>query len=62
MANFEDYLECIECQLGLRLLDFQKEFLRLLCENEHLYYIPSRHFGRTHLMRAIESLEELLKE
>ena len=62
MSNFEDCLEYIECQLNLRLLDYQREVLRMVYENKCLYYIPSRHFGRTHLMRAAKLLEELLKE
>ena len=62
MKTFEDYLAFIENQLGIYLLSWQKEALRIAYENKPYYYIsPGRFCGRTVFKKATKLLEEIKK-
>lgn len=63
MKAFEDCLAFIEDQLGVYLLDWQKESLRMIYENKSYYFISGgRCCGRTIFKKAAELLEEMKKE
>lgn len=62
MKTFEDCLAFIEDQLGLQLLDFQKDFLKKLYENENYITIYGRHSGKMILRYAIMLMEIYKKE
>ena len=60
--TFEDYLYFIENELGISMLYWQKECLRMIYENKP-YDIPGgRGCGRTVFKKAAKLLEELKKE
>jgi hypothetical protein len=59
MKTFEGYLAYIEDELGITLLDWQKEFLQAVYECRPLYYYPSRGMGRDTVMRALKILETI---
>lgn len=67
MKTFEGCLAYIEDELGVTLLDWQKEVLQAVYERRPAYYFPSRGCGRDTVMHALKILEaieagELLSE
>lgn len=62
MRTFEYCLAFIEDELGVKLFDCQKEFLRQMYEHKPHYYQPSKGIGITMLDRAVILLAELKKE
>lgn len=62
MKTFEDCLAFIENQLGVHLLLWQKEALRLIYENKRFYLIPNTRGGKTTFVKAAQLLEEIKKE
>lgn len=61
-TTFEDCRDFIENQLGLQLLDCQKEMLQKLYKNEHYYFLPGRAYGIATFLKAAELLEGMKKE
>lgn len=59
MKTFEGCLAYIEDELGITLLDWQKEFLQAVYECRPLYYYPSRGMGRGTVMHALKILEAI---
>lgn len=57
MQTFENCLALIENELGVRLLDSQKDFLKNLYENENYTIIYARCSGKTILRYAIMLME-----
>lgn len=57
MKTFEDCLAFIENQLGVQLLDFQKDVLKKLYDNENYVIIYARHSGKMILRYAITLME-----
>ena len=55
---FEAYLTLIESTLEVRLFDWQKEILRAIYDDKHLYWYPGRISGVTQFYRAVEILYE----
>lgn len=63
MKTCEDCLDFIENQLGIHLLTWQKEALRMIYENNPCEYrLPGRGCGRTVFKKATKLLEEMKKE
>lgn len=60
--TFEQCLTYIETELGFPLLDWHKEYLKLLYQYPNLYIMPARCNGRTVAMKATKLLNEFLKE
>ena len=60
--TFEQCLDYIETELGFPLLDWHKEYLKLLYQYPNLYIMPARYNGITVAMKAIDLLNEFLKE
>lgn len=62
MKTFEDCLAFIENQLGVHLLLWQKEALRLIYEHERFYLIPNARCGKAIFVKAAQLLKEINKE
>lgn len=63
MNSFEDFLAYTEQQLGVQLLAWQKEVLKMIYENKDgCLYIMPRRCGMTILRDAASLLEEIVKE
>ena len=60
--TFEGHLSFIENELSIKLLDWQKEVLQKIYENNPYYFRPARGIGITTLNKAMILLEELKKE
>lgn len=61
--TFEYYLSLIENQIGISMLSWQEEALRMIYENKSDYYISrARGCGRTVFKKAAKLLEEFKKE
>ena len=60
--TFEDCVVFIENQLGLCLLAWQKESLRMIYENKPCYFLPGRGCGLTVFNKAAKLLEELMED
>lgn len=62
MDRFEEYLNLIENELGIKLLAWQKDVLQDMYENRPVYYRPARGIGMTTLEKAVLLLTEFKKE
>ena len=60
--TFEQCLAHIETELGFPLLDWHKEYLKLLYQYPNVYIIPARCNGRVAAIKAEKLLKEFLKE
>lgn len=58
--TYEDALLFIENELGIQLLQFQKEFLRMMFEKETSYFVPSRFCGRRLYLENFKLINQLL--
>lgn len=58
--TFEDYLSFIEDELGIQLLDWQKEFLQQIYNGKTPYYMPGRAIGRKTVGKAEKILNKLM--
>ena len=54
---FEEYLNMIEFQIGIRLLDWQKTILQEVYDGKHIVY-TGMHNGKTVLCEASRMLKE----
>lgn len=59
MKTFEGGLAYIEDELGVTLLDWQKEVLQAVYERRPVYYFPSKGCGRGTVMHALKILEAI---
>ena len=55
--TFEEYINMIELQFGIRLLDWQKTILREVYDGKHIIYAGMRN-GKTVLHKAARMLKE----
>ena len=57
-----DKIEFIEKYWGIKLLDYEKEIMKKLLDedllNHQLYILPARHAGRSHYMHLLEAILE----
>lgn len=60
--TFEQCITHIETEFGFPLLDWHKEYLKLLYQYPNVYIIPARANGITVAMKAEKLLKEFLKE
>ena len=60
--TFEQCLTYIETELGHQLLDWHKEYLKLLYQYQNVYIMPARVNGITVARKAEKLLKEFLKE
>ena len=60
--TFEQCLTYIETELGFPLLDWHKEYLKLLYQYPNVCIMPARANGRTVAIKAVKLLSELIKE
>ena len=60
--TFEQCLDYIETELGFPLLDWHKEYLKLLYQYTNVYIMPARLNGKTVAMKAEKLLKKFLKE
>ena len=60
--TFEKCITYIETELGFPLLDWHKEYLKLLYQYPNVYIVPARSNGITVAMKATKLLSEFLKE
>lgn len=58
--TYEDCLAFIENDLGIQLLDRQKDLLKKMLESETYYFLPSRFCGRRFYLENFKLLNELL--
>jgi hypothetical protein len=58
--TFEQCLDHIEAKLGVRLLDWQKEYLHILYHYPQSYIIPARTNGKKVIIEAMKLLNKLL--
>lgn len=60
--TFEQCLDYIETELGYQLLDWHKELLYKLYNDEKYYTMLCRYNGRTIYLKAKKILDELLNK
>lgn len=60
--TFEQCITYIETTLGFQLLDWHKEYLKMLYQYPNVYIIPARLNGKIIAMNATKLLNEFLKE
>lgn len=60
--TFDQCLDYIETELGFPLLDWHKEYLKMLYQYPNLYIVPARANGITVARKAEKLLKEFLKE
>lgn len=58
--TYEVCLAFIENELGIQLLDCQKDLLKQTLESETYYFLPSRFYGRRLYLENLKLLSELL--
>ena len=58
--TYEDALSFIENELGIELLDSQKEVLKKILEGKTYYFLPSRFCGRRLYLENLKLFSELL--
>ena len=57
--TYEDAIAFIEAQ-DIRLLDYQKDLLKIILEKEICYFVPSRFYGRRLYLENVKLLTQLL--
>lgn len=60
--SFEEYMDYLENELGIKMLDFQKEIMRRCYEQKKIYITYPPHVGRTDFRVLCAAIKELLKD
>lgn len=60
VKDFETCLAFIESELGVRLLPYQKEILKMIYEDKQIYYMPARGSNKRILAQSIGLLTHMM--